>query len=468
MKCGSNNILNHFNEFLDVFNDGIYVTDLEGYTLKVNKAYEKITGLKRDELLGKCVIDLEKEGVFQSPLNPLVIKTRKPQITVQVNKLGRKVVISANPIFDDCGNVIYVITFVRDITEIMQLKDEISIQQELIQKYHEEAQYLRSKDLEHNAILVDSPQMIKLMEILKRVARTDANVLILGETGVGKGVFASKVHECSNRRKEPFFKINCATIPDNLIESELFGYEPGAFTGANTKGKPGYFEMADKGTLFLDEIGELPIMMQAKLLGVIQDHEVMRLGSNTVKKVDVRIITATNVNLEKAVKEVKFRSDLYYRLKVAVLEIPPLRERQEEIIPLIQFFLNRFNFKYKKEVYFKPDTMRFLRKYKWPGNIREMENFIQGLIVTAENEEIDICDLPCSILENVKKEMLDEIKTINFKKTLNDLMEEYEKGIFKESLNKFQNISAVAESLSIDRSTVFRKLKKYNIHTDFK
>lgn len=452
-----------FDEILDVFNDGIYITDSDGYTLKVNEAYEIITGLSREEVLGKCVMDLEREGVFKSPLNPLVVKTGKQHTNVQVNKMGRKVVISGNPIFDKNGDVIYVVTFVRDITGLVHLRDEVALQKELIQKYHEEAQYLRSKYLESNKALFESPQMLALLELLKRVARTDANVLILGETGVGKGVFATRTHEYSYRREEPFFKVNCATIPENLIESELFGYEPGAFTGANTKGKPGYFEMADKGTLFLDEIGELPISMQAKLLGVIQDHEVMRLGANTVKKVDVRLVTATNVNLEQAVKEGKFRSDLYYRLKVAVLEIPPLRERQEDITPFVEFFLDKFNTKYKKQLSFSSEANRLLNVYQWPGNIREMENMIQGLVVTSEKEEIDLCDLPRYLIENVKKDIISSVKPDTCKKTLNDLMEDYEKGILKEALGKFHSVAAVAENLCVDKSTVFRKIKKYKI-----
>jgi len=459
----SNTLYGFFDEILDVLNDGIYITDSDGYTLKVNKTYERMTGLKRKELIGKRVTDLEREGVFKSPLNALIVKTGKPQTNVQVNKMGRKVVISGNPVLDKDGNVLYVVTFVRDVTGLMQLKDEISIQRELIQKYHAESQYLRSKNLESKIVLFKSPRMLELMELLKRVAITDANVLILGETGVGKGIFAAKVHEYSNRREEPFFKVNCATIPDNLIESELFGYDPGAFTGANIKGKPGYFEMANKGTLFLDEIGELPITMQAKLLGVIQDQEVMRLGATTVKKIDVRIVTATNVNLEQVVREGKFRSDLYYRFRVAALEIPPLRERQEEIEPLIEFFLTKFNSKYKRKMSFSKDVIQLLKVYHWPGNIREMENLIQGLIVTLEKDVLDMCNLPCYMKESVKKDIVDGVNRDSCKKTLNEIMEDYEKEILKNSFDRFHNVTAVAENLCIDRSTVFRKFKKYNI-----
>jgi len=463
MNNVSNTLDSFFDEILDVLNDGIYITDADGYTLKVNKTYERMTGLKQKELIGKRVTDLEREGVFKSPLNALIVKTGKPQTNVQVNKMGRKVVISGNPVLDKEGNVLYVVTFVRDITGLMQLKDEISSQRELIQRYHAESQYLRSKNLGSKPVVFKSPRMLELIELLKRVAITDANVLILGETGVGKGIFATKVHEYSHRSEEPFFKVNCATIPDNLIESELFGYEPGAFTGANIKGKPGYFEMANKGTLFLDEIGELPSSMQAKLLGVIQDQEVMRLGATTVKKIDVRIVTATNVNLEQVVREGKFRSDLYYRFRVAALEIPPLRERQEEIGLLIELFLTKFNTKYKRKMSFSKEAIQLLNVYHWPGNIREMENLIQGLVVTLEKDVLDLCDLPCYMKESVKKDIVAGVKPDSCKKTLNEIMEDYEKEVLKSSLDKFHNVTAVAESLCIDRSTVFRKFKKYNI-----
>jgi PAS domain S-box-containing protein len=463
INISNNDLGSFFDKILDIMHDGIYITDSDGYTLKVNKVYETITGLKQKDLIGKKVTDLEKEGVFESPLNPLVVKTGKSHTFVQLNKMGKKVVISGNPVFDKSGNVVFVVTFVRDVTSLMQLKDEVADQRELIQKYFEETQYLRLRNFEKNEMIVKSSRMLELMELLKRVAKTDANVLILGETGVGKGVFALKLHEYSARREEPFFKVNCATIPDNLIESELFGYEPGAFTGANAKGKPGYFEMANKGTLFLDEIGELPITLQAKLLGVIQDQEVMRIGGNTVKKVDVRIIAATNVNLEKAVLEGKFRSDLYYRLRVATLEIPSLRERLEEIEPLIEFFLNKYNTKYKRKMSVSKEFARLLRAYHWPGNIREMENLIQGLIVTVEKEILDVCDLPPYILESVKKDMIAEVKQNCSKKTLKEIMDDYEKEVLKDALNKFQNVTAVAENLCVDRSTIFRKFKKYNI-----
>lgn len=458
---------NFMNDILNVFCDGIYITDAEGVTLNVNKMYEKLTGLKKEELLGRRVTDLEIEGVFQTPLNPLIVKTGKCQTTVQVNKEHRQVVISGHPVFDSNGQVHYVVTFVRDVTALAQLKEEISAQKDLIQKYYEEAKFLRSKNLYHEDIIIESPKMIKLMEILKRIAKTDANVLILGETGVGKDVFASRIHERSARRGEAFLKVNCAVIPDNLIESELFGYESGAFSGASSKGKPGYFELADKGTVFLDEIGELPFSMQAKLLSVLQDQEVMRIGATKVKKVDVRIIAATNRNLEQSINEGSFRKDLFYRLRVAELDIPPLRERKEDIIPLVKFFLDKYNTKYSKKMNLSREVMRVLQFYQWPGNVREIQNLILGLIVTQEKDILDIIDLPFYL--TVKKMQPENMAMasnldINNQKPLNEYLEDFEKNLLENAYKSHgESITFVAELFNVNRSTIFRKLKKYQI-----
>lgn len=453
-----------FDKILDIFYDGIYITDASGLTIKVNDMYEKLTGLKKEELLGHNVTDLEKAGVFDSPLNPLVVKTGKPQTSVQVNKAGRKVVINGHPVFDQDGKVAYVVTYVRDVTILSQLKNEISAQRELIQKYYHEAQYLRTKNFTPNNAVIESTKMVKLMDLLIRIAQTDTTVLILGETGVGKDVFAKKIHEHSPRKDEPFFKINCATIPENLIESELFGYDPGAFSGASSKGKPGYFELADKGTLFLDEIGELPLSMQAKLLRVLQDQEVLRIGSTKVKKIDVRFIAATNRNLDMAIKDGTFRSDLYYRLHVAVLELPPLRERTEEIIPLIDYFLDKYNTKYKKKMVFSQEVKQLLRAYKWPGNVREMENLIQGLIVTSDEEILQLHDLPSYLLANKDKDKLFQPNSMNIgDKPLSQIMDEFEKSLLENALDVHGKVSSLAKIFGVNHSTIFRKLKKYGL-----
>ena len=236
--------------------------------------------------------------------------------------------------------------------------------------------------------------MKRLIDLLHRVAATDAVALVLGETGVGKEVFARMLHEASPRRERPFIKVDCSSIPENLIESELFGYAPGAFTGAHPKGRAGFFEMAEGGTIFLDEIGDMPLSLQSRLLRVLQDHDLTPLGSSRAKKTNVRVIAATNRDLEAEVRAGTFRSDLYFRLRVAVLTIPPLRDRPDDILPLARHFLTRFCARYRRRLTFSLEAERLLAHYNWPGNVRELENLIEGLVIAGDTDEIGADDLP--------------------------------------------------------------------------
>ena len=306
-------------EIMDVLSDGIYITDREGRTILVNRMYEQLTGLKRSDLADRLVTDLVEEGIFDVVLNPAIVKTKKPKTIIQTTKVGKKVILNGYPVLDSAGHVALVATFVRDITSLSKIKEQLAYQQELLERFNEVQCYSRRETVQR-AFLFESRQMRNLLDLIDTLAVTDATVLLQGETGVGKDVLAKYIHEKSIRTDHGFFKVDCAAIPPSLVESELFGYDPGAFSGANTKGKPGFFEMAHKGTLFLDEIGELPLAMQVKFLRILQDREIIRIGSTKVKKVDVRFIAASNRNLDDAVKEGSFRRDLYYRLQVAVVK----------------------------------------------------------------------------------------------------------------------------------------------------
>ena len=447
------NIGLYLEDILDVLSDGVYVSDSEGRTLKVNKTYERLTGLDGHELSGRLVTELQKKGEFDIILNPEIVRTGKPKTSVQVTKAGRKLILNGYPVFDNNGKVVLVVTFVRDVTVLYQLQEQLAQQQELVERYQNQVQFV-SKDIEASALIFSSQAMQTLFKSLQIIAKTDATALLLGETGSGKGVIARKLHEFSSRSTQPFFKIDCTTIPDNLFESELFGFEAGAFSGANSKGKPGLVEMAHRGTLFLDEIGELPLALQGKLLRVLQDQEVMRIGSTKVRKVDVRFIAATNRDLEVAVRQGTFRSDLYYRLRVAVLQIPPLRERLQDIETLADAFLNRFNAKYKKRVKLSDDVHRALETYKWPGNIRELENLIQSLVVTHEKDVVELNDLPATMTSSA---------TIYEDRSLNDIIGGYERELLKNAINSYGTIAAVARHYKVDRVTIYRKLKKYSL-----
>ncbi|HWQ42547.1 MAG TPA: sigma 54-interacting transcriptional regulator [Desulfosporosinus sp.] len=445
---------------LDVLSDGIYVTDAEGKTLVVNRMYEQLTGLKREEIIGKLVTDLRNQGNFDVVLNPEIVTTGQKKSSVQVTKEGKQVILSGCPVFDESGKVALVITFVRDITLLSQLRDQIASQQEVIDKFHEVLNH-NKKNSQICTFVFESKEIANLVILLEKVAKTDATVLLLGETGVGKDVFSRLIHERSLRHNEPFFKVDCSTIPESLIESELFGYESGAFSGANTKGKPGLFEMANKGTLFLDEIGELPLLMQSKLLRALEDQELIRVGSTKVRKFNVRFIAATNRALEEEVKNGRFRSDLYYRLRVAVFQIPPLRERRGDILPLACFFLEKYNTKYRKDVTFSNELGRAFQNYQWPGNVREMDNFIQSLIITRDKEILDVSDLPnymlCDAIDKDRLNLSDE------NKSLDELMCDYETILLKNALEVHGSLANVAKLFKVDRTTIFRKAKKYSL-----
>lgn len=452
----------YFDKIMDVLSDGIYISDSSGMTLRVNSMYEKLTGLKREEMEGKLVNDLKSQGKYNVILNPDIVKTGEPKMAVQITRLGRKVILNGYPVFDKEGKVALVVTFVRDVTVLSQLKMQIASQQEIIDKLHRGVQHLSKKT---SPLIINCEKMLALLKMLDNIAKTDATVLLLGETGVGKDLLARRIHENSQRCNCSFFKVDCTSIPANLIESELFGYEPGAFSGASTKGKPGLVEIAANGTLFLDEIGELPYPMQGKLLRVLQDQEIMRLGSTRVKKVDVRFIAATNRDLEEAVRLGTFRIDLFYRLRVAVIDIPPLRERRKDIPYLVKYFLEKYNNKYKRKILLSTGVEEIFQNYKWPGNVREMEHLIQSLVITKDKEILEEADLPQNMLEQEENNSIIfrplEVNLGN--RSLEEIMNNIEKELLRKAIEVHGTISEVAKKFKVDRTTIFRKLKKHSL-----
>lgn len=448
-------------EILELISEGIYVTDAKGKTLAVNRMYEQLTGLKREELVGRSVIDLRNEGKFDVLTYPEVKSSGQKKIILQTTKANRKVLCTGYPIFDKDQKIALVITFVRDLTLMNQLKEQIADQQKMIEKYREVNSHYR-KEFAIDSPIFESDEMLQLMEKLKIISKSDATVLLLGETGVGKDVLSRKIREYSPRCNEPFLKVDCSSIPENLLESELFGYESGAFSGASHKGKAGLLEMADKGTVFLDEIGEIPLQMQVKLLRVLQDQELIHVGSTKVRKVNIRFIAATNRDLSEEVRKGNFRSDLYYRLRVAVLNIPPLRERKDDIKIMVKFFLKMYNAKYCRNITFSKHLEKVMQCYKWPGNVRELENFIQGVVVSHENGIFDVNNLPQYMLTDTVD--LEGIKYQDDQKSLNKMVGDFERDLLKKALQKHGSADKVAKALKVDRSTIFRKIKKYDLN----
>ena len=453
----------HLEQICNAFQDAICITDKNGIIVLTNKKYADVYGFSWEAVRGKSVFEMERQGIFNNILNPVVIKTGKITTHVQHTTTGRELILEGHPIFDADGNVAYCLTFIRDVTSLVKLKEQLTIQSELLTTF----QQIKNAPYEqpHYPRVVHSAVMCALYANMHAIAATDATVLLQGETGVGKDVLAHDIHNASTRANKSFIKVDCGSIPENLIETELFGYEAGTFSGANKNGKAGLIEAANGGTLFLDEIGDLPLVMQSRLLRVLQDAEVMRVGATKTKKMDVRFIAATNKNLEKEVMAGNFRSDLYYRLKVVVLHIPSLHQRKADILPLAKSFLKYYCGKYHKEKFFSESVEQILQNYNWPGNVRERENMIQGLVVTGKSNIIDVSDLPIhhksnTDNKNCKQNSYPQIKDLQFEgKTYKDLVHELEYGLLHRLLNHFGSINEIAKNLKIDRSTVFRKVK---------
>ncbi|MDI6880484.1 MAG: sigma 54-interacting transcriptional regulator [Desulfitobacteriaceae bacterium] len=440
--------------------DEIYVTDGEGYTLRVNKAGERLYGMKADELVGKHVIKLEEMGLFSPSITPQVLKTKKRTTLIQTTKNGQKIIVTANPVFDEKGQIIRVVTNSRDITELNNLRQRLEDTEKLMDNYRSEIVKLRRERILTAEIISKSATMQHILDLAEKVAGVDSTVLIEGETGVGKGVISLKIHQLSKRSERPFVTINCGAIPENLMESELFGYEGGAFTGAKKEGKKGLFEVANGGTVFLDEIGELPLNLQVKLLHIIQEKRLMRIGGNGYIDVNVRIIAATNRNIPRLVKEGEFREDLYYRLNVVPLVVPPLRHRKEDIPILIEHFLDAFLEKYDLHKKVTPETLELLLNYNWPGNVRELENLVERLVVTVDAVEILPIHLPDYILHadgsSEKVFVLDLC-------SLKNATEELERQLLNKALIKFRNTYKMADVLEVNQSTIVRKMQRYGI-----
>ena len=436
--------------------DVIYASDGKGITQKVSSACEELWGLKAEELIGRSVYELEKEGIYTPSITRLVLESKQRVQSFQLTKTGRKLIVIGTPITDQKGNILQVINLSRDITSEKSMQTELASIKILLEAYKHEIDELRSKNLENSQLVYSSEAMAFVVRTALKVSDVDATVLITGESGVGKDIIASFIHANSSRKDKQFIKINCGAIPDNLLESELFGYEKGAFTGASSTGKPGLFELASQGTLFLDEISETSLNMQVKLLRVLQDGTFTRIGGVKQIKVDVRVVAASNRDMEKEVKEGRFRKDLYYRLNVFPLRIPALRERSEDIPSLTMFFINYYNKRYNRHKTLDQEVLQYFCEYGWPGNIRELQNIIERLVVLSDKESIALSDLPIYILANNNESGI----TINRIMPLKDAVSTLEQQLIQLAMDKYGTTTKAAAVLGVDQSTISRKLRK--------
>lgn len=447
-------IYEKLNAIFEDSQDGFFITDGEGRVLKVNKAYEEMSGIKGEEILGSNVKELEGKMISYSA-SLITIRSGKPMTIEQTfYRTGRKAYISSTPIFDDNGNIVMIVSNTRDFQMIEDLRRELSQKNEQVLEYEERMKTIAQQNVNQSQLLVNDPKMYDTIYKALKVSDKDTTVLIQGETGTGKEMLANFIHQNSLRKDKIMLCLNCGAISKDLIETELFGYVGGAFTGGLPKGKPGYFEIADGGTLFLDEIGELPFNVQMKLLRTLQEKEIIRVGAGKTKKVDVRVIAATNRDLMKMVEQNEFRADLYYRLNVVNIEIPPLRERKQDIIPLADLFLKRFNDKFKTNKSLSAYSYKMLEDYEWPGNVRELKNTIEKMVILSDEDIISAADIEKQ--ESRFTVEHSEIETVNLK----EILEQIELQYINDYYGAYKTLEKAAVKLGVNVKTLSRR-KRY-------
>ncbi|MBN6187850.1 sigma 54-interacting transcriptional regulator [Aneurinibacillus sp. BA2021] len=432
-------------------NEQLVVIDEAGTILRLSGAFSPDIWLTQEpkDMIGTSVFRLEQEGIFPADIVKRCRKQKQKVTGVQETPRGRKLWTVAVPVLKE-EKIEKIIIVLRDITDV----SEYQIQP---------LPAANKNDAENKQLIYRSKIMEEVVEQAKRIAEVDSTVLLCGESGVGKEVFAQTIHAYSPRHAQPFVRVNCGAIPENLMESEFFGYEPGAFTGADRNGKPGLFELAHTGTIFLDEVGELPSSLQVKLLRVLQEREIRRVGGTHTIPIDVRIIAATNKDLRRMVQEKTFREDLYYRLHVIPIHLPPLRKRRADIIPLSLHFLELYNQKYSKEKQLAREAIGILEHYDWPGNIRELQNVLERLIVITPHDFIEDHDVLAALYGDVEKEQTEDdaseiaITTIM---PLRDALEQVETQLLNLALTRYRTAAEAARALDISEATISRKIKR--------
>lgn len=455
-------------QILDMSFDEIFVVDKDGYILFVNEAAKKHYGMDAIDLVGKTVYHFGEQGLWEPTVFPIVMKEKKRITMLQTTSFGKTLLVTANPVFNQNKEIVMVVENARDITEMELLRKNLNEEQSKATKYKSQLEELRKRELDLSGFIIRSKKMEEVVKTSQRVAVTDSTVLILGETGVGKTLLAKLIHKLSPRAEGPFITLNCAAIPDQLFESELFGYSPGAFTGASKTGKTGLIELADGGTLFLDEIAEISPRLQAKLLQVIEERQFINIGGKTPKKIDIRILTATNRDLKTYVKNGSFREDLYYRLNVIEILIPPLRERPEDIIFLAEHFLNIHNKKYGANKRLSQDARDLMLAYSWPGNVRELAHVIERLVITVPENVIKSHNLPHLVngVTGKGEEDDDELISITKLMPLDHALEKVEKHLVTTAYNRLKSSYKVAEVLDISQSKAYRLMRKFQCYEE--
>ena len=442
--------------------DTILITDAKGIILNVSPNFYAIYGRDPSQLIGVSVYQLQDEKVFSPSICALVLEHKKEMQVMQKTASGSFVMAKAVPLFDHNNELVKVISFSDDFSGVKVLSDEYkNLQEQMVKKNQNQSSFDNKSKY---GVPFISKAIGRVFDLLQRIAVFETSIMLLGESGSGKTLFANKVHEMSRRHKGRIIEVSCGAIPENLFESEFFGYEAGAFTGASKEGKLGLIEQAHQGTLFLDEVSELPMLMQTKLLKVLQDKKLTRIGGIRERYIDFRLVSASNKNLDTLVAEGKFRLDLYYRLNVIPVKIPPLRDHKEDIPLLTEHFLLQLNQRYQQDKSIDPMLLVQFVHYHWPGNIRQLKNILERLYVTSLS---NVLEPDHSILEVAlgSQPPLPSIVTpyIENRLLLPEAMAQLEKKILQQARAQYSTTYAMAKSLGISQPSVVRKLKKHHL-----
>jgi PAS domain S-box-containing protein len=453
------------NAIFQSVSDALWVCDGQGYVVNINKASEKLNKIRKQDVIGKKVDELIQRGMFDKSVTTQVLKKKKQVTIVQnVKKTKNKILATGTPVFNESGEISLVVINSRDLTSLNIIKEKLEKSLEESDRLRNVLQEMNLQEMKKQDVVGESEAIQSVLKIALKLSHMEvSNILLLGESGTGKGLMAKFIHKNSRRKNKIFMQINCAALPDNLLEAELFGYEKGAFTGARSNGKPGLIELSENGTLFLDEIGEIPLVLQSKLLKYFDDQKVMRVGGIKPRKIDCTIIAATNRNLESRVKQKRFRQDLFYRINTFTITMPPLRERPEDIFDIVNHYLDKYNkqFQAQKKISFEAFSM--IQKYNFPGNVRELKNIIKKGVVLSDSRYLDehlLKDFRLTT-EIIKPFNPEEVNVFNFK----NAMMAYEKDILLHMLKICRTTREIAKKMEIDHSTVVRKLKKYSLST---
>lgn len=452
----------YLDDVLDASFDGIVISDAEGNVLTANRAYEMLSKISKEEIVGHNLGSLIKKDVLKAAVVFEVTKTRVPTTKIHsYERTGKVAMVTGSPVFDDRGTLIYVVANFRDVTQLRKISESLGRARDLFGYSEKESLYLNADlaELPDYGILVRNRKMKACLQQALQVARFDTPVLILGESGVGKTKLAQIVHKASQRSHKPFVSINCGSIPENLLESELFGYEKGAFTGANAQGKPGQFEIASGGSLVLEEIGDLSFPLQVKLLQAIDEKRILKIGGKNPLEVDVRLIAVTNRDLKKMVAQGQFRNDLYFRLNVVPIMVPPLRERSDEIPSLVHHFFSKFNNQYGTTKYPDPSLLRGLCQYEYPGNIRELKNLVERLMIMSPGDNVQ--EEQFEALDCDERHL--SAPSLEEEQSLDHFLRECEKRIIARVTREEPTLKQAAKRLAISVTTLWRKMEKHGL-----